>query len=238
MRFLWNEQSIRWFLDASVCTGFHQQLAMRMAPYLEPNDTLCDVGCGLGRLDLALAPHVSELTAIDVDESVIAKLRQDVTAAGIQNLHARCADATELKDPFDVIVMSFFGGSGIGMDEYLRLCRRGFIRIVNAENKGNLYPGSHRRTVKETIASVRQELSGQDCRYELVADTIEFGQPLRSWRDAEQFVLCNAPEATDREVNDFLCENARHTGRDDFPIYLPNPKDIGIFVIMREGNNT
>jgi SAM-dependent methyltransferase len=231
MRFLWTEQSIQWYLDASAYTGFHQHLATRIVPYLEESDTLCDVGCGLGRLDLEIAPHVSALTAIDIDERVVAKLQQDAGLLGLQNFCARRANATELNNPFDVMIMSFFGGAGSGMGEYLRFCRRKLIRIVNAENRGNLYPGNHRRTVKETIATVQQELSDQGYRYELVADTIEFGQPLRSWREAGQFVLYNAPGATEREVNDFMREKAEHTGRDDFPVYLPNPKDIGIFVI-------
>ncbi|MCL1917751.1 MAG: tRNA (guanine-N(7)-)-methyltransferase [Peptococcaceae bacterium] len=231
MRFLWNEQSIQWFLDASAYTGFHHQLAMRIVPYLEADDTLCDIGCGLGRLDLELAPHVSSLTAVDVDEKVIVKLQRDVILSGFQNLHARCTDATEVKGLFDVVLMSFFGGSGSGMEDSYRLCCRRLVRVVNAENKGNLYPGSHRKTVKKTIPIVQQELSDQGYRYELVTDTIEFGQPLRSWQDAEQFVLYNAPEATDKEVNDFLHENAERTKQDEFPIYLPNPKDVGIFVI-------
>jgi len=69
MLFGWDEQTIRWFLDASAYTDFHQTLARKITPYLDPGDTLCDLGCGLGRLDLELAPHVMCLTAVDIDET-------------------------------------------------------------------------------------------------------------------------------------------------------------------------
>ncbi|MCL1791139.1 MAG: methyltransferase domain-containing protein [Peptococcaceae bacterium] len=232
MHFLWNDQSIQWFLEASAYTGFHQRLAKRLVPFLRADDTLCDMGCGLGRLDLEIAPYVARLAAVDINEKVIAKLQSDVILSGVQNLQAFCADITEMKESFDVVVMSFFGGSGYGMDGYLARCRRRLIRIVNAENKGSLYPGSHRRTVKETIPTVKQELLDQGCRFELVTDSIEFGQPLRSMEEAKGFVLWNAPGASEEEVKEFLRENAEHTGRKDFPIYLPNPKKIGVFVII------
>ena len=63
---------------------------------------------------------------------------------------------------------------------------------------------------------------------------MEFGQPLISLRDAEKYVLKNAPEATEEEVSDFLIENIVRTEREDFPYYLPYTKELGIFIIDRE----
>ncbi|MCL2679212.1 MAG: class I SAM-dependent methyltransferase [Dehalococcoidia bacterium] len=230
MNFLWSDQSIRWFLDASSYTGFHKELAGKIAPYLEPSDTLGDIGCGLGRIDLELAPHVTSLTAIDINEVVIAQLQYDANRLELHNLHARCADVTALADVFDVVIMSFFGKS-VTESEYRQFCRRRAIRIVNAENSGHLYPDNHRQTSKDTAPMVQYELEKQGYRYQFLTHTIEFGQPLRSWQDAEQFVLYNAPKITAEESCTFLQENATQTGRSDFPIYIPNPKDIGIFVI-------
>ena len=232
MRFSWNEQTIQWFLDASAYTEFHKTLAQKIKPYLEPNCTLCDAGCGLGRLDLELAAHVRELTAIDVSAHAIDVLRCDAKKLGFANLHTEVCDADTLTKAFDIVVLSFFGQSN--MLHFLKLCRHRLIRIVSADNKSGLYPEHYRCTVKDTVPIVCTELETQGIRYKLELYSFEFGQPLRSWRDAELYVLHNAPEATAEEVRDFLNENITDTGRDDFPFYLPNQKNLGIFIIDKE----
>jgi 2-polyprenyl-3-methyl-5-hydroxy-6-metoxy-1,4-benzoquinol methylase len=50
MCFEWNKQSIEWFLDASIYTEFHKELGQHIIPFLDPEDSICDFGCGLGRL--------------------------------------------------------------------------------------------------------------------------------------------------------------------------------------------
>ena len=232
MCFKWDELEIKWFLDASVYTGFHRTLAEKIIPHLKPEYTLCDIGCGLGRLDLELASHVRELTAIDINENAISQLKQDVKSHCLNNLRAHCRDASAITEHFDIFLMSFFGKMGIF--DYMKLCCRKIIRVVNADNKSDLYPAHHRRYGKDTIPIVQKELNAQGIGYDLELCSIEFGQPLESLRDAEQFVLRNAPEATAEEVNGFQNEYIRHTGREDFPFYLQNRKELGIFIINRE----
>ena len=236
LQFRWSRESINWLLDASAYTGFHSKLAEQIAPYLEPDATLCDIGCGLGRLGLELAPYVSRLTAIDIDSRVIARLKQDAALQNLKNLHAICADAATLNERFDIVLMSFFGKHGKSIEVYYPFCRRKLICIVNAANKSSLYPGHYRQTIKDTIPSVQKDLTDQGRGFKLIVDSFEFGQPLRSRRDGEKFIFHQAPEASPEEISDFLRENAIPTGRDDFPLYLPNMKEIGIFVIDMNGD--
>ena len=232
MCFKWDELETKWFLDASVYTGFHRTLAEKIIPHLKPEYTLCDIGCGLGRLDLELASHVRELTAIDINEKAISLLKRDVRAQCRNNLRVQCRDASTITEHFDIFLMSFFGKMGIF--DYLKLCCRKLIRVVNAENKSCLYPSHHRRNDKDTIPIVREELEAQGIGYDLELCSIEFGQPLESLRDAEQFILRNAPEATAEEVSKFQNKHLTRTGREDFPFYLQNRKELGIFIINRE----
>ena len=232
MRIVWDEQGISWFLDAGVYTGFHQALAEKIKPYLEQKDTLCDLGCGLGRLDLELAPNVFEVTAVDISERAIDVLRRDAEALGLKNIKAEVRDVTTLTEFFDVALLSFFGQSNIG--KFSQLCRRRLIRIVGADNSSNFYPERYRCEARDTVPSVRGELEVLGVGYELEMCSIEFGQPLRSRHDAEAYVLRNAPEATAKEVNTFLKDRLESTGREDFPFYLPNKKELGIFIIDKE----
>lgn len=227
---VWDEQSSGRFMDASEYTGFHTQLAKKIIPYLEPGDTLCDIGCGLGRLDFELAPHVAEILAVDISEYAIRTLEKNVALAGISNIHVRQGNAEELEQSFDVILMSLFGlqdTSGI-----LKRCRRRHVRIVGAGRKSGLYPERYRRELKDAVPIVQDEFDSLGIKYSLEMCSFEFGQPLRTKHDAEQFVLTNAPEADSREIADFLNDNMQQTGRDDFPFYLPYQKELGIFVVQ------
>jgi len=232
MAFTWDEKNIKWFLDAAEYTGFYRDLAQKIIPYLEPGDALCDVGCGLGRLAFALAPHVASLTAIDVNEVVLDILKRDAAPLGLTNLHAGFGDAAELSGVFDVVLLCFFGETDTpGM---LKHSRRSLIRVVNADNRTNLYPEQYRSRVKETVAGVRKELASLNLEYRLDEYAIEFGQPLRNMEDAKKYVLQNAPEASDAEVSGFLDERLQQTGRDDYPLYLPNKKELGVFIIDKQ----
>ena len=225
----WDEQSCTRFLDASVYTGFHKKLAQKILPFLEPGDTLCDIGCGLGRLDLELAPFVSGILAVDVSEYAIKMLETGIRDSGVENIRTHCGDAMELTPGFDVIVMSMYGKSDIL--KILGRCRRRFIKIVSASKKSGLYPERHRREVKNLVPVEKAGLESLGIDYMLDLCSIEFGQPLRTWQDAEAFVLSNAPEADSGEINAFLDENIKRTGREDFPLYLPYQKELGIFVV-------
>jgi len=229
MAFTWDERNIKWFLDAADYTGFYRELARQIIPYLAPGDSLCDVGCGLGRLAFELAPYVSALAAIDVNEVVVDIMTRDAAPLGLDNLYTRLCDASDLDGVFDVVLLSFFGETDTpGMLEH---CSRSLIRIVSANNKTNLYPERYRSRVKETVPGVCDELSSLNIGYKLEQYAIEFGQPLRDMRDAELYVLQNAPEASADEVSGFLTERLQQTGRDDFPLYLPNKKELGVFII-------
>lgn len=229
MRFAWDEQTNRWFLDASIYTGFHKILAQKIVPFIEPGDSLLDAGCGLGRLDLELAAFVSSLTAVDLSENAIAALQRDAEALGLKNLSASVRDASSLSEQFDIALLSFFGQSN--MLDFLKLCRKRLVRIAGADNRSGLYPERYRCTVKDTVPTIIEELDKNSVPYKLELHTIEFGQPLKSRQDAEQYILKNAPEATAHEIGEFLEKSITYTGREEFPLYLPNPKELGIFII-------
>lgn len=233
MRLIWGEETIRWFIDAGAYTGFHKALAKLILPHLEPGDTLCDAGCGVGRLDLELAPFVTSITAVDVSENAIDILRRDAETLGIGNLRTENCDAETLEGTFDVVLLSFFGQTD--MKGFLKLCRRRLIRIADAGYSSGLYPARHREHVKETVPVVAARLEAAGVGFRLETAELEFGQPLRSMRDAEAYVLNNASKAGTGEVSMFLEANLERTGRDDFPFYLPSKKEVGIFIIDVQG---
>lgn len=231
MKFPWDAAQAAWFLDASAYTGFHEKLAAVIRPYLHKTDKVLDMGCGLGLLDIALHQSVASITAIDVNENAIGHLAARVKAAGIKNVHPLCTDVWAHEERYDATLMSFFGYSHTLSTHIRHRVTGRLIRIVNSQNAGSLYPAHYRRAKKTTVANFEEELRGASLPYELKRCTLEFGQPLRSEADALAFVKMHAPGAPEAELSAFLAARLQCTGGGEFPLYLPQQKDLGIFVV-------
>lgn len=230
----WDAQQVEWFGRASAYGSFHQKLAAMVAPCLRPTDSLCDVGCGMGRLSLALAPQVARVTGIDVRPRAVEAMRAEAAARGLANVQAVLGDARRLAVPYDVVVMSFFGRGVLEMRQLLPWCRRRLVRVLNATVGGHLYPGKYRRRAIGGEA-LRAELKALGLPYECLPATLEFGQPLRDMAEAEAFVHSHSGQATAAEVEEFLKQHLQTTGREDWPFYLPNPKAVEVFIIDTGG---
>lgn len=61
---------------------------------LGPNITVLDIGCGIGRLELALAPRVRAMTGIDVSPGMIEEAQK--RCAGLTNVEFAVCDGTGL----------------------------------------------------------------------------------------------------------------------------------------------
>ena len=225
----WNNQSDGWFSDASAYTDFYKLLAQKIVPHLKPEYRLCDINCGLGRLDFELAPHVSKIFALDMSEYAVESLNGEICRRGVKNISAHHGGAERLEGEFDIILSGLFDKADI--QKLLVHCRGKLIGMTSAGGKNGLYPERHRREVKNAVPLVEEKLNALGIGFNLELCAFEFGQPLKTMQDAAQFVLSNAPRAEEKEIVDFLTENIESTGREDFPHYLPYKKEMGIFII-------
>ena len=64
------------------------------------------LGCGIGDTELLLAPHVGEVTGIDLSPAAVRQARADASARGIRN--ARFEQGTAAEGRFDVAIAIFF----------------------------------------------------------------------------------------------------------------------------------
>ena len=233
MAFLWSERRIRWYLDASGRSDFHRRLAQCLLPELRPTDRVCDLGCGLGRLDLELAPHVAEITCVDTDAAVLDRLAADAADRGIGNLKLLRCGAEQLRGEYDAVVMAFFGTPPALMLSALRHARRTLLRVMSLAGESASGGGTGRR--RETAADVARALEAAGWPYALRRCTLSFGQPLASVEDAAAFLRASLPEATGQQVRQLLREQLVPAGDRDFPWYLPKEKALGIFVVDAAG---
>ena len=109
--FQWNEEMVRFMRDASEYSDYHRRLVQWMLPDLHPGDHICDAGCGLGYLSLALSPYVRRVTAADRSQEALSVLRENCTRRAVHNIDIRSGDirADSPDAAYDAMVFCFFG---------------------------------------------------------------------------------------------------------------------------------
>ena len=227
--FTWTPEMIRLMQNANARSEYHRQLAAILAPKLAGCRTLCDAGCGLGYLSLALAPYVRRVTAADRSEAALDVLRQNCAARGIRNIEILSGELqpVPLAAPYDAMVFCFFGR----MEE--------IAAVAKAQCRGTVFVfkknyTSHRFSVGEHPAGWDSFRAGADWLTErgvpFEAETLEpeMGQPFRSMEEARQFFRLYSRDADKAAITDeFLRGRLAETGREDFPLYLPHKRQVG-----------
>lgn len=79
-KFIWNDDMIRFMADASEHGKYYEELASILSGYITPDALVCDAGCGLGYLSLALSQYCRHITAIDISEKALGILRENIRA--------------------------------------------------------------------------------------------------------------------------------------------------------------
>lgn len=64
----WTDESIAFLRDAAAMNRYYETIAEKITPQLPENAHVCDAGCGIGELSLALKPYCRHVTAVDADE--------------------------------------------------------------------------------------------------------------------------------------------------------------------------
>lgn len=229
----WTPERIRRMQEADACTGFGRQMAALLRDDLPIGGTLCDLGCGLGLADLALARDMAEITCIDRSETAIEALRQEAAQRGIGNLQAVCADAEEAAGTYDAVTALFFGGAEV-YDRFFPLARQVFLLAVNRSCIGTFGPEARKTAKNIDLAQVLADLDARGLSCTLRECSLEFGQPFRTLSDAADFLRDNTAPMDDAEVSDYLQTHLQETGREDFPYYLPHRKEFGLIIIRRD----
>ncbi len=225
--FRWNEKMVSFMRDACENTGYHKALAAKMAPYLTAESHICDAGCGLGYLSLALSPYVAQVTAVDQSDIACAVLRENIVQRGIGNITVRQGDIFTQPPavPYDAMAFCFFGHiSEICAVAKAQCSGKVFIMKKNYVNH-RFSMGEH-PTGGDGFEGAKRYLDELGIPYESDTLSLELGQPFRSWEDARRFfTLYNRDEQT---VNDaFLQEHLVATQNEAFPFYMPHLRQIG-----------
>lgn len=229
--FHWTDDRIRFMTDAAGKTDFHRRLAAELLPYLTPEDAVCDAGCGLGHLSLALSPYVRTVTAVEREQRALAVLERELAARHIENVTPLCADVfTHRPDrPYDAMVFCFFGS----MDEILSVAAaqcRGTVIAVKRDQT------DHRFTVTKQplggthgVDAACRRMAELGIPYELKRTAFHFDQPFRSLEDARRFFeMYRRRDDASLITDELLRQRLEATGDGEFPWRLPSARPAGI----------
>lgn len=235
MSFHWTNNSIRWYAQAAEACSFHQEIAKRLTTHLTKEDIVCDLGCGLGYLDFSIAPYVKTIKAIDTDPLAFSFLTNRLinSPTNIIPIFSDYKDYLSTS-PVDIVLMSFFGNIRDikHFYEFYNFCKKKFIYIVNGEKASQLSP-TNTSPLREKVYAKEFAyfLEEHSIPYHFESVTLEFGQPFSTYEDAIDFLTHYYPHCTRKEQEKFLNITLQQTTNG---FYLPNQKEIGIFIIEKE----
>lgn len=225
----WNKKTIKLYSDAAKYTGFHEALVAHLLPHLKATDTLLDIGCGHGFIDLLLARHIARVSCVDIDAAVMAELVERAP----HNLTAIVSDFANLQvEAHDYCLLSFYGK-----------LTKDYRRIAELSNKGIITIKNIRRTVRDLPAqkSLRRETHGdvvqfckaQNLNFEEMILTLPFGQPFVDMDDVYTYLERYKP-LNSGDYEDYLKENLQRIEHAHYRYYLPKEKQIGIAIINHQ----
>lgn len=228
MKFDWNEKTIRWYIEANEYTGFFKNVAQIIAPKLEGYSTLCDIGCGLGLLDLELHSSIEQITCTDINEVALDALGRFIDEKNIQNIKTRIMDSNNIQGQWDIILVSFFGAREL--ETFLPHCKK-LIAVVHGDKDGKLSPKKYDSFKKRNVSDVEKNLKAKGIHYSLTRHAFEFGQPLTSIEEAKEYIQIHTPNITSQDLELLLSEKIKETGEEKFPFSIPRMKKMGVFEI-------
>lgn len=228
---LWYSDMIRFMADASEYGTYYEQLVQKMLPWLSKDAHICDAGSGLGYLSLALAPYASRVTAVEKHPDAAAVLAENCRRRKITNVISRCGsiDETLPAEQYDAMVFCFFGGIRQILKTAKEQCRGEVFVFTRNYTRHRFSAGSHTSGMEgyPEFCALLEQL-GIPAHRETFS--LEFGQPLQNLDDARRFFDLYSKDA-DKSLltEDFLRSKLVQTGREDFPLYLPQRKQLAFF---------
>ncbi len=220
----WSAASVAFLQDAVAYGNFFSELAARLLPCLPRDGHVCDAGCGLGGLAVALSRYCRLVTAVDRAEAPLAALRAQTLP---ENLRVVCGDIFSMTAQYDAMVFCYFGRMREILQIAGRQCR-GSVIVVKRASPAHRFSVQPAARDGHRCEKARELLTALGIPFEAQRLQLEFGQPFRSLEAAEEFFsLYDRSGAGIRREE--LLRRLTRTESDEFPYYLPSQRDMELF---------
>lgn len=222
---IWTEESARWLARAYEYGQAAGTLCDRIVPYLKAHARICDAGCGVGALSLALAARGHDVTALDVSAVALAQLR----SCDNPRVKAICGDAREhLPDtPYDAMVFCFFGDMQSCLEMAARCCTGDVFYVSRDYDMHRFSVGAHPVRYRG-YRDARNVLDAKSIPYDAAEFALDMGQPFESLEEARRFFALYSRDDPALITDGFLREKLKETGDEQYPLYLPHLRAAGM----------
>jgi cyclopropane fatty-acyl-phospholipid synthase-like methyltransferase len=100
----WNNAAPKYAKSAIADPAAYEYTLERTRSYLKPDDHVLELGCGTGSTPLLLAPHVKQITAMDLSSGMLAIAQEKTDKAGIKNLQFVESGSVPSTGHYDVVM--------------------------------------------------------------------------------------------------------------------------------------
>ncbi len=233
--FRWTPDMIRFMADAADHNGGNGALADLLAREL-PQGAVCDAGCGVGGLALAMAQRFQKVVAADLSAEALDSLRARNTHENLEIRRCDILAARPESPPFDSMVFCFFGSAREALEAARHQCRGtvAIVKKISGYHSFSLTP--KRRKHSRGYGALCADLDNLGIPYRTAELELDLGQPFRSMEDAVLFFRIYSRDDDPGVITEDAVR-ARLEGRDDpeFPWYLPAKEQVGVvFVDVHE----
>ena len=220
----WEPDMIRYMRDASEHSRYHQELVAQMLPWLKKDTHICDAGCGLGYLSMALVEHVGHVTAVDINADALRGLEEKA----LSNVTVLRGDITALPPsrPYDAMVFCFFGG----IEEILRIAKEqcgGSVFVISRNYTAHRFSVGEYPTGNYGFSRAKMVLHEKGIAFTEKTLQVELGQPFHSLEDARRFFELYSRDDNKQLITDEFLREKLMEQPGEFPWYLPHLRKIG-----------
>ena len=230
--FSWSADTVRFMADACRRTDFHEKLTALLLPYLKPTDHICDAGCGLGYLSLALSPHAARVTAAEGGGQYLLHAAEKAEHHGDEGYRRRIGQhiGAQGRHIGNAPGVQLLPQDGQGRGAALRQCR-GTVLAVVRDDVCHRFSGAPRAPGRHSFDAACGVLDAHGIPYTAQRAALDFPQPFRTLEDARTFLALYGGGAP---AEDDLRAKLISTGDPDFPWQLPGVRRFGMIAFSTE----
>lgn len=232
--FEWTSDMVTFMRDASEQSDYYDKAADHIIDALGGKEAvssmhICDAGCGLGYLSLALSKSCRHVTAVDIASAPLDVLRENLTTKGCDNITVWEGNAFDLPDSlqFDAMVFCLFGS----VTEALHAAKGHTKQIVmlRRNQAARRFSLKEERTHSDLLESDNAFLRSLPTPSFVRDICLELNQPIRSLDDAKRFFSLYAKRQGKAVVDDSEVLNRLvPSGDPTFPYMIPAHRDLTV----------
>jgi len=216
----WTDESILWYERASKASDYHRRLTDEIERHIRKNESVLELGCGLGYEAELLSDDGFDIMALDKEPKVIEKARAR-TGKDI----FLCCDASERGEKADVVLCVNYGHIEDAGDlkEIVEHATRKVIYVISRHS------GHNQDTRADRTDLITGILEKEGLKYSKEELDLVFNQPLVSEEEARVFIRWTYLGKNENQYLRFL-EKADNK---DYPYVFKNRKNLVLFDIKK-----